>query len=1160
VYLDVIFGVYCVVIAAAATVGWWNGYGTLRTVVSLFAFCVTNGIISQISRRAVKPAPVEFARLLVGSIIAGLAYVTTEAPFGMWWAGFLIQALGGAVFFGLLTGSAVPGRLIAISCAALLCVTEYLANPHPNWYAILVVAGVMIMVACLLAEIVAMLERALNSEREQKEALRLEKQRSEQLCEREADAALRAGEARIRMEMDRALRAIVEGTAGSIGTDFLVSLVEHLAGALGVDHAFVAEVIDRPRTRVRTTAFWSLGRAVPNIEYDLAGTPCEHVVAGGMCYHRDGVRQAFPDDRDLVTLGAESYLGMPLHDTGGQVLGHVAVLDNHPMQDEERRREILRIFAARAGAELERQRSERALMTLNRELESRVSDRTAELQSALDDRSRLAAVIESTTDLVGMAGMDGRILYLNRAGRERLGVGLDENVRSYDLSTFYTPASLDLMLREGIPTAVTRGAWSGELVMVNRRGDQIPVWLSGTAHVGPDGSPRFLSCLARDISERKRVEQELQSAKDAAEAASRAKSTFLATMSHEIRTPMNAVIGMTDLLLTTALSPKQREFVETIRGSGDTLLTVINDILDFSKIEAGRLELERRAFDVRAALESTLDLLAPRAAQKGLELALSFDPSLPSLVVGDETRLRQVIINLAGNGLKFTDRGEVVVSVSARALGPADVELVFAVRDTGIGVPPDKRDRLFTSFGQLDPSTTREYGGTGLGLAITKRLVELMGGTIWVESEGVPGRGSAFQFTIRVNRGTADERLVRHGGQPALAGRRALVVDDNATNRRILGLQLQGWGMLAVEAALPSEALDVLRRGDRFDVVLLDMQMPGMDGVSLAKAICAQRGSRRLPIVMLTSLGHDLGAEAEAVACFAGCLTKPVKPSQLHDTIVAALVGRDTRSPGDIRSAPPGKMPSQPRPAPGLDILLAEDMEVNRRFALLALEELGYHAHVASNGLEVLQALARQRYTVVLMDVQMPDMDGLEATRRIRREWPTDRQPHIIAMTANAMQGDREICLEAGMDDYLSKPVYLEELRLVLERAAARIATWSTAASGPATAAAIDRATLDRLLARPEGDDLVKLFVTEADETMRQLQQAVLDGDLRHAQDAAHRLKGSSGYVGATRIAALSAELESATRSGHAAQPTVLEALQEEMSRVQQLLMRSLGI
>ena len=432
-----------------------------------------------------------------------------------------------------------------------------------------------------------------------------------------------------------------------------------------------------------------------------------------------------------------------------------------------------------------------------------------------------------------------------------------------------------------------------------------------------------------------------------------------------------------------------------------------------------------------------------------------------------------------------------------------------------------------------------------------------MHGTIWAESDGIPGRGSLFQFTVRVTASQMPADTNDAGEQPALSGRRALVVDDNATNRHILGLQLQSWGVFAVEAADAAAPLDLFRRGDQYDIVLLDMQMPGMDGIALAKAICAQRGPRPLPIVMLTSLGRDLGSDARAVSCFAGYLTKPVKASQLYNTLVAALVRGD----GRVATSPDTASTPEPRRAAALPlrILLAEDMEVNRRFALLALEELGYRADVAGNGREVLEQLARRQYDVILMDVQMPEIDGLDATRSIRRDWPVERQPHIVAMTANAMQGDREICLSAGMDDYVSKPVYLVELRRVLERAAARVAAWPVSAP-PVDAPAepsIDVEAVKRLLARRDGRSLIKLFITEAGEAIRTLRAAVDRGDRSAARQAAHQLKGSGAYVGARRVVTLSAEIEAATRRGDLVSIEAIRPLDDDLSALEGMLMDS---
>jgi PAS domain S-box-containing protein len=671
-----------------------------------------------------------------------------------------------------------------------------------------------------------------------------------------------------------------------------------------------------------------------------------------------------------------------------------------------------------------------------------------ERKKAEEELRKLSRAVEQSPAVIVITDTQGTIEFVNPRFTELTGYSAAEAIGKNPriLKSGQTPPEVFDDLWQ---TITTGGTWEGDVLNKSKEGTLFWEHSNISALRDAKGVITHYLAVKEDITEKKRITEQYIAAKEQAESASLAKSEFLATMSHEIRTPMNGVIGMTGLLLETDLTAEQREFAEIVRKSGENLLTIINEILDFSKIEAGKLDLEILDFDLRVALEDTAELLSFRASDSGLELICRIDPAVPSLLKGDPGRLRQIIINLVGNAIKFTRKGEVVISATLKEDRDGIATILFEIHDTGIGIPEARLAAIFDPFTQADGSTTRKFGGTGLGLSICKRLTELMGGEIGVTS--VEGSGSTFWFTSRFEKQPQQTSEVLKtsevSAKPDLAATRILVVDDNATNRKLMTALLTQWGCRHELAEDGQSGLELLREaaenGDPFGIALLDQEMPGMDGMELGGLIKADPLLAPTLLVMVTSLARRGDVAILEKIGFVGYLPKPVRQAQLYDCLELVLERVvETHCNASLpphRNPPHGIITRHTVAESGrqvIRILLAEDNVINQKVAQHILKTLGYKADVAANGREAVRALELINYDLVLMDCQMPDMDGFEATAEIR---DTDskvlnHEVPIIAMTANAMQGDREKCLEAGMDDYLAKPVKKEEMAEIIQK------------------------------------------------------------------------------------------------------------------------------
>jgi len=936
-----------------------------------------------------------------------------------------------------------------------------------------------------------------------------------------ASAPLRAAQARIdaleaEVRRRNAELAIVNevGQALVRQLDFdsiMAAVGERAAQALGAAGLSIA-MRDPETDQVKFLYWLDEGEQKPELQGKvLDDILTARIIASGQPIRVGSAEEAAAIGAPFKVERTESYLGVPIP-SGNRIIGVIAIgtTEQHAYGPDDER--LLSTLATTMGVALDNAR----LLTEQAEASAEIRRQKHYFETLVDISPVAVMTMDRAQIVSGWNPAATRLL--GYQPEEALGRHIDDLV-------------FRLEDREEGRATTQLAEESGRAQLMARRrrkdGELVDVEIFMVPLV-VDGEHTGYYAIYHDITE-------LQAARRAADAANEAKSTFLASMSHEIRNPMNAIIGMSGLLLRTKMDPDQRDFAETIRTSGEALLGIINDILDFSKIEAGRIELEAIPFALGPCIEGALDILAPSAAAKHLELAYSIDPDLPHALVGDAGRLRQIVLNLVSNAVKFTDAGEIFLSVSGRRLDvptgdDTDAprwEVSISVRDTGIGIPPDRLDRLFQSFSQVDASITRRYGGTGLGLAISSRLAELQGGSITAESSGVPGEGSQFVLRILAEEASPDA-VAAPAPRPLdeLTGKSALIVDDSSTNRRILAAQLRQWGMRVRATGSAHEAIDWVRGGTQFDIAFIDSRIPDLDGLAPGTALREVAEPRQLPIILVSSVGR----RARGVENVAAWLTKPIKPSPLLDALHGVLAAV-TRSP--VMAEAPLAATVPPGERHPLRILVAEDNTANQKLMVRLLGVMGYSPEVAGNGLEAIGALEAETFDLVFMDVQMPELDGLEATRRIRKRWPGTAGPRIVAMTASVMVGARELCLAAGMDDYLSKPIRVEELLAALEATSSR-----EPETGNALSETLDQVALAKLLAMVGNDpdfvdELVDHYLAEGPKQVAAAHAALDAGDAAGLGRAAHALHGSSLNLGGAGVARIARAIEERGLAGN---------------------------
>jgi len=800
------------------------------------------------------------------------------------------------------------------------------------------------------------------------------------------------------------------------------------------------------------------------------------------------------------------YVGSPIAASDGSLVGTLCVIDRQARFPSDEDLSVLRDLAQIAQNELNLAEMSTA---------SKIQQQTEE--KLRQSEARFREVVDIPGKFVWETTLEGKTVYISDRVEEVLGYSTGEMTKRGFFECIHPEDSVIATAK--FYYAAQKGQRFSDLEFRSQAKDGNIIWLTarGAPMHDPQGKLIGYRGMCEDITERKQIQQEVISAKEAAESANRAKSEFLANMSHEIRTPMNAMVGMTGLLLGTNLNSEQRDYAQTIRQSADTLLTIISEILDFSKIESGKLELESHPFDLPILVEEAIDYVALQASEKGIDLHWQIAPDLPPGFNGDTTRLRQILVNLLANAVRFTAKGDVSVNVTRAENEGGEHFVLFSVWDSGIGIPADKVDRLFQSFSQVDTSTTRKYGGTGLGLAISRKLAEMMGGNIWVESE--EGKGSGFHVAVPLEEALPPKPLVPN---PILKGKTLAIVATHPGVQAMLESFAQGWGMTTIAMGTATDLMKKLRTGQTVHGALIEEDLPDQSGKDLVQEIHKLKATTNLPCLLLCSLQQQANYGQNLPAGVVACLAKPVHFQQLHGILATSLKGEKVtnkllRSTGRIDSGF-----SQRRP---LRILLAEDNIINQKVATRILSQMGYRPDVVQDGVEVLGALERAKYDVILMDIQMPNMDGLEATRQIRKRYDGPKRPWIIAMTANAMDTDRDNCFVAGMDGYLSKPVRIEALESELVRSSENIGQ------------VVDFSVLSRFgemtgSGAEAVHELIDIFSEETPLALRQIRD---DIERRNAQGIgiqAMQLGRACSNFGAERMQMLCSNLQNAGKSG----------------------------